>query len=280
VSYDDVRGIREDTVYCSITGYGQEGVLRDRAGHELNYGARAGTLGLSRDEAGAPVIPGIWSGDLATGLMGAFAIASALRRRDRTGEGQYIDLAIADVLNEWLMDFGTKALNLTRTADERSVWLGGCAGHNVYRTRDGKYLALGVEEPKFWTEFCHRVGRPDLLGFDPLATGEGGRALIDILGRLFLERRRGEWEDLFADGRVPCDPVLEVDEALTAQGGQRPGAVVEVASVEGLTLRVLGSPLRSTLPAPLVRRSPPGLGQHTEELLAELRDASTERSRG
>jgi crotonobetainyl-CoA:carnitine CoA-transferase CaiB-like acyl-CoA transferase len=270
VSSEALHEINPGLVYCSITGYGQEGPLRDRPGHDLNYQARAGALGLCLDEDGEPFLPRIPLADHAAGLMAAFAITAALHRRRRTGEGAYIDLAMTDVVMQWVSEFsiGARAAGTEPDADSFH-WTGGSAGYNVYRTRDGGHMALGAEEHKFWRRFTELAGRPDLAARDPLATGADGAALKAELAALFAQRTRAEWEALFSGQDVPCDPVLGPGEALTSDQARARDMVASTTTVDGAALEMPGLPFRYGGAPWGIRGAPPALGQHDEELLGQ-----------
>jgi crotonobetainyl-CoA:carnitine CoA-transferase CaiB-like acyl-CoA transferase len=264
VSAEDLRGADPRLVYCSITGYGQDGPLRDRPGHDINYQARAGTLALELDGRRPPPLPAVPTSDLAAGVTAAFAIAAALVRRERGGEGAHIDLSMTGVALQWGSELSLLAAATGAEPARGDLhWTGGSAGYNVYETADGGHMALGAEEPKFWRAFCAAVGRDDLAARDALATGDAGAALVDEVAALFAGRDRAHWEDLFDRTEVPCDPVLAPGEALArSAAGSTPGQ--DRALLPAMPFRY-GAGARGA------RRGAPALGEHGHELDEELR---------
>ncbi|HYV04751.1 MAG TPA: CoA transferase, partial [Blastocatellia bacterium] len=164
VGYNKVAEINPRIVYCSLTGFGQDGPHRDRSGHDLNYLALSGVLGLTTDEKGKPVIPGVQIADLAGGMIAGFAILAALLARERTGQGQYVDVSMFDVMVSMLPipaahHFGGRTISV----GGKYVLSGAYPFYNVYEASDGKYMTLGALEPKFWANFCRTIGREELI---------------------------------------------------------------------------------------------------------------------
>jgi crotonobetainyl-CoA:carnitine CoA-transferase CaiB-like acyl-CoA transferase len=193
---------------CSISGYGQTGPLALRAGHDLNYLARAGVLGVTGPADGPPAVPGVQLADIAGGaLWAALGILGALVERVRTGRGAWIDTAMCEgamplaafALGAHLTD----GVGLPRGA---STLDGGLALYNTYRTRDGGYVALGALEPKFWATFALAVGIEPSL--DALVPGPHQEDLKATLSALFAARTRGEWEAFGAAHDCCLEPVL------------------------------------------------------------------------
>ena len=150
-------------VFCSLTGFGQNGPHRDRSGHDLNYFALSGVLGLTSDRQGFPVIPGVQVADIAGGMVSAFGILAALMARERTGRGQFVDISMFDVM------MGMLTVPSSQQFAGKAIPVGGKYGlsgaypfYNIYRTSDGRFMTLGALEPKFWVNFCHAAGREDL----------------------------------------------------------------------------------------------------------------------
>src|SRR2546428_5245726 len=158
VGWDQLRAVNPRLIYCSITGYGSSGSLRDRAGHDLNYLARSGALSVMPRANGVPMIPGVQTADLAGGMMAAIAVLGALVERQQSGRGRRLDVSMTDVAKSWLVlqrgafDAGVPMLNL----------VGGLPCYHVYRAADG-LLTVGALEPTFWRTFCEAIGREDLV---------------------------------------------------------------------------------------------------------------------
>ncbi len=258
-------------VLCSITGYGQDGPLRDRAGHDLNYLGLVGMLDLGGDAPGAPPLqPPAQIADLGGGaLMAAFGILAALRERDASGEGQHVDVAMADGALSWLAFVAARALAGGGVPERgRDALAGGLVCYRPYACADGGWVTLGALEPRFWAAFCRGVGREDLVEEQFGAPGGAAHAALEAI---FAGRTRAEWE-AFA-GEVECclEPVLGLDEALASE------QVAARAMVVGLDqpgvaepVRQLGAPVKLSRTPPDTGRLPgPELGEHTEAVLRE-----------
>jgi alpha-methylacyl-CoA racemase len=260
LGYEVLAGVNPRLVYCSLSGYGTEGVYRDRAGHDLNYVGLVGLLDLTGPRQGSPAIPGVTIADLGGALWATIGILMALLERERTGLGQRVDgsllggalammpLALARYRGGQPMTRGTGELN------------GALVCYNVYETRDGGYMTLGALEPEFWAAFCLAVGREDLLGqqFAPAVPGE---AAYEELRALFRTRTRQEWIEAMAGTDACCEPVYTLGEALESA----PIQALQMLSGEGLL-----PPLRFSARPEWPVQSAATLGQHTAELLAGL----------
>jgi crotonobetainyl-CoA:carnitine CoA-transferase CaiB-like acyl-CoA transferase len=260
VGYARLKQENPGLVYCAITGYGQEGPDRARPGHDLNYLARNGLLGLS-GEAGGPPLPAAGQiADLGGGaLMAAWAILAALRERDRSGEGQLVDVSMTQGAQSWLAMVAARFLaDGVEPARGGLELAGGLACYRTYACADG-WVALGALEPKFWAAFCHGLGREDLLErhMDPEVAAE--------LEAVFAERSRAEWA-AFDDAHGCClEPVRGLGEALAGAelaAVEQPGAAAPV--------RLLAPPVRFGRTPGDGTRPGPRLGEHTDGVLAAL----------
>ena len=276
VGYEVLRQANPGLVYCAITGYGQDGPFRDRAGHDLNYLARVGLLGLTGDADGAPVQAAGQIADLGGGaLMAAFGILAALRERDRTGEGQLVDVSMADGALSWLAMVAARYFADGAVPRRGGLQLGGSLlCYRPYRCADG-WVALGALEPKFWQAWCRGAGREDLLDrqFDP----PGSDSHTDVEAE-FARRTRAEWEAFAAEHDCCLEPVLELDEALDSELVRARGMVAELAQPGAeRPVRLLGVPVKlSRTPGDPARAPGPVLGQDTDAVLGELGYAPAE----
>ncbi|NOY98043.1 MAG: CoA transferase [Chloroflexi bacterium] len=259
IGYEAVRDLKADTVYCSLSGYGQNGPYRQRAGHDLGYAAVGGALGLNAPPGGgAPVPYGVPVADLSGGMLAAIAILGALVGRERTGEGAYLDLSLFDGVLSWVAPLAGGAYFSGLTPEGGKLPLsGGMACFNVYETADGKYLSLAALEPHFWGNFCKAVDREDLIPrqFDPDLGAE--------LTAVFRQKTRAEWEASFAEQDTCIEPVNSFEEMLRHPQARARGHVREVD----------GKPVGLNSPfvfARAERTPPPALGEHTREVLGEL----------
>jgi alpha-methylacyl-CoA racemase len=259
VGYERLREDNPGLVYCAISGYGQDGPYRDRPGHDLNYLGLTGLLDLSGDAGGPPVQAAGQIADLGGGaLMAAFGILAALRERDRSGEGQFVDVSMTDGSLSWLAMVAARYMadgKPPRRGDE--VLAGGYVCYRPYACADG-HVTLGALEPKFFAAFCHGVGRDDLIEhqFDKV-----GSTTHQELERIFEERTREQWQAFASEHDCCLEPVLSVAEALESELVQARRMVIGDQLAPPVKL--------SRTPADPEPDLGPGLGEHTEEVLRE-----------
>jgi len=267
VGYERLREENPGLVYCAISGYGQDGPLRDRVGHDTNYLALTGLLGLSGEPGGPPAQAAGQIADLGGGaLMAAFGILAALRERDRSGLGQLVDVSMADGALSWLaMTAASRLAGGPKPERGRTELAGGLACYRPYACRDG-YLALGALEPKFWQELCRGIDREDLLEAQFAPPGSEAHAELE---RVFLERSREEWAAFAAEHPCCLEPVLDLDEALESELVRARGMVVELDQPGAhAPVRQLGSPVKMSRTPARPPAPGPALGEHTSEVLA------------
>jgi crotonobetainyl-CoA:carnitine CoA-transferase CaiB-like acyl-CoA transferase len=268
VGYERLREENPGLVYCAITGYGQDGPLRERSGHDSNYLGLNGLLGLTGEEDGPPVQPAGQIADLGGGaLMAVVGVLVALRERERSGEGQFVDCSMFDGSLSWLALVAAEMLASGNVPRRGHLSLaGGVVCYRPYACADG-YVTLGALEPKFWSEFCRGVGREDLVehAFDPPGS-DAHREVTEI----FAARSREEWRRFASEHDCCLEPVLELDEVLSSEVVAEREMVVELAQPGAKTpVRLLGAPFKlSRTPAQPTRAPGPSLGEHTREVLA------------
>jgi len=268
VGYEALRAQNPRLVYCAISGYGQDGSYASRSGHDLNYLGLIGMLALSGDRNGVPAQSAAQIADLGGGaLMAAFGILAALRERDRSGEGQLVDVSMADGALSWLAMVAARGFAEGAFPRRGELELGGALlCYRPYACADG-HVTLGALEPKFWRAWCLGVGREDLLErqFDP----PGSEAHREVEG-IFAARTRDDWAAFASQHDCCLEPLLELDEALGSHLVRERNMVVELDQ-PGATapVRLLGVPVKlSRTPGDPTRAPGPSLGAHTDEVLA------------
>jgi crotonobetainyl-CoA:carnitine CoA-transferase CaiB-like acyl-CoA transferase len=269
VGYERMREENPGIVYCAISGYGQDGPNRDRSGHDMNYLGLIGLLGLTGERDGPPVQAAGQIADLGGGaLMAAFGIMAALRERDRSGEGQMVDVSMADGALSWLAMVAAQYF-----ADDAVPKRGGLplAGSLVcyrpYACSDG-YVTLGALEPKFWQAWCRGVGREDLIEKQFEAPGSEAHGEVE---RIFLGRTRDDWTVFAAEHDCCLEPVLDLDEALASDLVREREMVVELDQ-PGVDepVRLLGVPIKLSRTPGAPQGPGPALGEDTREVLLAL----------
>jgi crotonobetainyl-CoA:carnitine CoA-transferase CaiB-like acyl-CoA transferase len=269
VGYERLRQENPGLVYCAITGYGQDGPYRDRSGHDMNYLGLIGLLGLTGDRGGPPVQAAGQIADLGGGaLMAAFGILAALRERDRSGEGQFVDVSMADGSLSWLGMVAARYFADGQTPHRGDPELAGSlVCYRPYECADG-WVTLGALEPKFWRNWCEGIGRADLIEKQFERPGsDAHREVQDV----FRQRTRDEWQAFASEHDCCLEPVLELDEALDSELVRAREMVVELEQPGAdRPVRLLGVPVKmSRTPGDGSRGPGPGLGEHTEEVLRD-----------
>jgi alpha-methylacyl-CoA racemase len=245
-------------ICASITGFGKTGPYAERAAHDINYEALAGLLTV---DGKPPHVPGLLIGDIGAAYQTTMFVLAALLARLRSGmtiEGS-LDVSIHEAALQWMVFPAARRLVDGAERDPRQLPLHGeAARYNVYETRDGRWLALGALEAKFWVGFCDKIGRPDLAELHDTPGEQQASALAEVRA-IMKTRTQDEWLAHFADADVCLSAVYTVDEALNDPHVKARGMVHRH---EGVTY--VGSPLMKPL------RRPPALGEHTDEILAAL----------
>lgn len=273
LGYRQLSEINPRLVYCAITGFGQDGPYVRAAGHDINYIGLAGILGQTGTSGteGAPVLPAVQIADIGGGALPALAgILLALLARQRSGRGQLVDVAMLDGVVSWLPVLLWPLVAGQKQAPGRGEGQlnGGLACYNVYRCRDGSFLAVGALEPQFWREVCCCLQREDLV---PLQFAWDKQDwLKKTLQGIFIEQDRSYWLELF-QGRDACvTPVYDLTEVAADPQVQHRGLLWHLEHPRlgsllqpGLPLHMPGVELKSAQP-------PPDLGQHTDEVLARF----------
>ncbi len=259
-------------VYCALSGYGHSGPDRVKAGHDINYIARAGVLAYGGAKHGAPALPGVQVADTGGGLFSLVGILSALYARERTGKGRFVDVSMTEsamaFLHLWLGArrlMGKEGMPLQRGTE---LLNGGVPCYGVYRTFDGKYLAVGALEPKFFAALCEALGEPD-LAYGAYDTGERGQAVRVELERIFNSQTAQHWLDTLAGLEVCVELVAEGDAVFDDR--QHVERHVFNAVPGSAALR---TPLVTALPETAAQA--PELGQHTDEILAQAGFSTTQ----
>ncbi|MEM7730417.1 MAG: CoA transferase [Pseudomonadota bacterium] len=218
VDYDAIRAVNKGIVYCSISAFGQNGRYSDKPAHDLVIQAMAGTADLTRGMDGSPALTPMPSADMAASMQALSGILMALFRRERTGEGDYIDISMYDSLLSWVPNV-TGAMFAEDRQPERNEMrnFGGNAFVNIYRTRCGGYIVLGGSEPKFVANFLRAVNREDLLPLTRRPVGQQ-QALITDMEALFLSRTQSEWSALLSEVDCCWSTIRTLHTALTEDG--------------------------------------------------------------
>jgi alpha-methylacyl-CoA racemase len=266
VGYERMREENAALVYCAITGYGQTGPHTQRAGHDMNYLGLIGLLGLTGEPEGRPIQSAGQIADIGGGaLMAAFGIMAALHEVRRSGEGQLVDVSMADGALSWLTMVAGAYLcdgETPRRGDGQLTGRFVC--YLPYEAADG-FVTMGALEPQFWARFCAGVGRDDLVAKQYERTGsETWREIAEI----FRSKTRAEWKAFNDEHDAMIEPVLDLDEALDSELVRAREMVIEWEQPRIGTVRQLGVPVKLSRTPGDVHAAAPALGEHTSEVLA------------
>jgi crotonobetainyl-CoA:carnitine CoA-transferase CaiB-like acyl-CoA transferase len=279
IDYETISKLNPKIIYCSLSGYGQDGPYHAFPGHDVNYIAMAGILGLIGSSEGYPVIPLNLLADFAgAALYGALGISVALVARNKTGKGQYIDMAYMDGAVS-LMTWFTCGYFFDGSALKRGEsWLHGAYPYyGVYETKDGKHITIGCLEPHFWENLCRFLGKEEYIPyhFAPEHTfhkpeDEKWDEIRSSLKQIFLTKTRDEWFELLIHNDVPAGKVYTPDEVFSDPQVLQRQMVIEVEDPTLGKIKQVGiAPKLSSTPGK-VRSLSPLPGEHTDEILQEL----------
>jgi crotonobetainyl-CoA:carnitine CoA-transferase CaiB-like acyl-CoA transferase len=272
VGYDAVAAVNPRIVYCSISGYGQDGPYAQRAGHDINYTGYAG-VGDQIGTAEGPRVPNFQIADLLGGaLVPVMGILAALIDARSSGRGRYIDVAMTDAVLAHAI-FPLLGFLERGKAPRRGTGMldGGLPCYNVYRTKDGRFMAVGALERKFWTNLCVILGCPELKEKHIVYGGEA-EPVKRRLAKIFASRTQREWSDVFAHADCCVSPILDIEEALSNEQLRARKMVVD----DGGGLAQFALPLKFSEFEFGIGRKAPGVGEHTEEILREAGYRDTE----
>lgn len=271
LGYKEIQKVNPDIIYCSSSGYGQSGPYKSKAGHDINYLSISGILSCTGQQTERPVLPGILIGDMAGGgIFTALVIISAVLGREKNGKGQFIDVCQTDLLTSLNILNLADALAKKKGRKARPVDLRGAnLCYNTFKTSDGKFVALGAVESKFWENFCRAVGREDWIPYHLLPYEEGSES-TEELKALFAAKTQKEWVEVLKNLDVCFSPILTPDETLENRHLKERETFTPMDDPErGETVQV-GFPARFSAPMNFKRSPAPFFGQHTNAILAGL----------
>jgi len=267
VGFDAVSARNPRIVYCSISAFGQSGPYRDRPAHDLATEALAGLVSLNQGNDGEPVMPHVPVADITASLHALAGVLMALYRREKTGRGDYLDIAMLDSAIAWTPNITASTFaekRAPRIKDERS--LGGAAFYNIYRTRDDRHVVLGAQELKFARNLLGELGRLDLVELAERGPGAHQRPLTAFLREVFAGRSRAEWIDWFRDKDIGFAWVNDLREAFDdPQVNSRDMHLLDAQGHEHI-----GVPIKFLREPAAPRLSLPAIGEHNDEILREL----------
>jgi len=281
IDYDTLSSINPSIICCSLTGYGQNGPYEQIAGHDLNYIGICGILNLNRDrlilgqedQERAPIIPGIQAADIGGGLVSAIGILGAIIERDNNPEkkGQYIDISMTDSVFSFMPMAAAYhfSKDLNDGIKTQNPLHGNFPSYSVYKTKDNKFVSVGVIEVKFWRELCNGLAREDLK-LKQTAQGEEKEWVFQELQKEFLKKTQKEWMEIFKDLDACVMPIKSFAEACEDPQIKVRKMVIEMEHPKFGKIQNVGSPIKYSRTPLMIRNFAPKVGQNTKEILKSL----------
>lgn len=279
LGYEDLRAINPRLVYCSISGYGRTGPYAERPGYDFVIQAEGGFMGVTGPEEGAPYRVGVPVIDITAGMFSATAILAALRARDVTGEGQHVDLSLLETQVALLANVASNYLVSGQPPRRLGNAHPNISPYEAFRARD-HWFALAAANERQWAILCDIIDQPalkdDARFADNNARVVNRAALREILNAAFMARDAAEWLAELREAGLPCGPINAIPDVFAHPQAEARELVQEAQHPTAGTVRFSGFPYKLSATPAVVRRPPPRLGEHTEEVLVDLLDYSAE----
>lgn len=273
LSYAELKAINPGLVYCSISGYGLDGPYRDHPGYDFITQAEGGIMSITGPVDGPPYKVGVAIVDLTAAMFAATAILAALRERERSGMGQQVDMSLLECQLAWLANVAGNYLVSGQTPGRYGNDHPNIVPYGVFATADG-HVALGVGNDRQYRAFCEAAGCPSLAADPRFATNparvENRELLIGLLQEQFTTRTTAEWIALIREIDIPGGPINSVDQAFDHPQVKARGVITETPHPTAGSVRLVRSPMNLSRTPPETRLPPPLLGEHTDQVLADL----------
>jgi len=266
VDYATLKGINPKIIYCSITGYGQDGPYRNISGHDINYQGVSGLLSLTEDLKASADLSGLPLADIAGGMFAAISILTALINRAKTGAGEYIDVSMAAGVFSWVGTSLLSALKGVNTSESLYI-----PHYGIFKTKDDKFITLGIiHEEHFWKNLCSVIELGKMKNLNLMERIARREEVLSALQSAFMTKTREEWISLLHEADVPCGPVLTIEESFSDPQIMHRNMTFETEHPAEGTIKQRAFPaifsdtrLQKNVPPPLY-------GQHTDEILRDL----------
>lgn len=283
LDYDTLKAIKPDLVYCSITGFGQDGPYAHRAGYDFLIQGMGGLMSVTgeRDDlpGGGPQKAGVALTDLMTGMYATVAVLAALTHRDRSGEGQHIDMALLDTQVAMLANMGSNYLNSGKPPKRWGNAHANIVPYQTFACADG-HLIVATGNDGQYQKFVEAGGRPELGGDPRFATNplrvRNRDLLVPILAEMVKEKPRDEWIALLESRGVPCGPINDIGEVFANEQVRAREVAIELPHPTAGKVKLVRNPIRMSATPATSDKAPPLLGQHTDEVLREVLGRSEE----
>ncbi|MBY5740878.1 CaiB/BaiF CoA transferase family protein [Rhizobium leguminosarum] len=276
LGYEDIRKIKPNIVWCAISGFGQTGPYAERTGYDFLVQAMGGIMSITGESdtaGGRPLKVGLGIADVMCGMYATVGILAALRHRDRTGEGQYIDLALYDAQVAWLINAATNHLVSGKVPNRIGNRHPNIAPYQTFATAAGE-IAIAVGNDQQFARFCTAIGCPDLAGDERFRRNRDRVVNVDVLDRLVSEALQADtaesWEQRLVHAEIPAGRVATIDQVVTNPHTLAREMIMPMETVDGQTVRLLGNPLKMSATPVRFDRAPPHIDQDKDAILREL----------
>jgi formyl-CoA transferase len=280
LDYETLQKLNPRLIYASITAYGQDGPYRNRPGYDMVLSAVGGLMYITGEPDGMPCKVGVAITDVLTGVYASGAITSSLLWRERSGKGQYLDISLLDAQVSGLANIASNYLVAGKEAKRWGTAHESIIPYQVFQTAD-RPIAIAVANQKLWINFCKLVGKEGWLN-DPRFESNPKRVenrdvLLPLIEEMLLQKTCDEWMELLVGAAIPCGPVNDMRHLFEDPQVKHRNMIAEVPHPTIGTLRLAGLPIKYSETPGKIRRHPPLLGEHTDEVLAEVLGYSSDR---
>jgi formyl-CoA transferase len=273
LDYDSLKAINPELIYCSITGFGQNGPYKDKPGYDFMIQCMGGVMSITGDPDGPPMKVGVAIVDITAGLFACSAIQAALRHREKTGKGQYIDIALLDSVVGWLANVGSNYLISNELPRRYGNGHPNIVPYEPVQSKDGSYFALAIGNDHQWKKFCDLTDLNELV-IDPRFATNAARVnhrgiLVPIIAKKMRARTSDEWIELLDKHQIPCGPINNIDKVFSDPQVLEREMVKDVPHPTAGSFKMVASPMKLSDTPCEITRHPPLLGEHTDEILKE-----------
>ncbi|MBI3912895.1 MAG: CoA transferase [Chloroflexi bacterium] len=279
LGYGELKELNPRLIYCAITGYGQTGPYKDRAGYDFVAQAEGGIMSITGEPDGAPMKVGVAIADITTGLFALNAILAALYEREKSGGGQFIDVALLDSQVAWLANVASSYLISGNAPQRYGNAHATIVPYQAFTTRDGS-IVVAIGADRQWQKFCALIERDDLARDARFATNparvENRTALIPALEKVFAARDSAAWLALLQAEGIPCGPINSIEQVFQDAQVLRREMLIEMPHPTAGKIKLVGTPLKLSRTPARITLPPPLLGEHTGEVLREIVGLSDE----
>ena len=281
LDYETLRTINEQIIYCSITGFGETGPYKDMPGYDFIIQAMSGLMSITGTEESGPQKVGVAIVDVLTGLYATIGIQAALLEREKSHQGQKIDLSLYDCATSALINIGSNYLMSGKIPSRIGNEHANIVPYQTFITKDGE-MVIAVGNDGQFKKLCHIIEQPDLATDTRFATNpervRHRTTLVPVLQKAFLEKTTFEWKQLCDEQNIPCGPIQHLDEVVKDPQLQARNMMITSDHPTAGEINIIGSPLHLSRTPVSIRHHPPNLGEHNEEVLTNLKNNYINRS--